>query len=554
MNIFSKFRVSFGDTLTKFYTTLGIAFAAFCVTSYMILKNLNPDRNPQWFHLVLALIVAGFVALYFDVTMRHKLRTWARVIPARVLVAFTVGALYYAFPKDSIFFNMAITGASAAIFLWTIFLLFTETNRNRVVSILFKTFTMATTMTTMIFAGLTISLSAVNFLLFRMENYGEYVAVIGAFSWMVLFPLFLLGLADKEKSTQETSPVIRVLAYSIALPLFALLTTILYIYLAKIVITWSFPSNRINWYASFAALTFIVLSFLIPQYDTKFSRIFTRFGGLWMLPIIAVQIIAINIRFQAYGLTTARWISICCVFIAIAFMLISMVKNMRYIKILFPLTAIIALLLTVGPFNAIDFPIREQTARLDSLLTANSMLKDDKIIARSDISVEAKRKILGSYNMLENSSYQDDHKLIPARYASRIDKEKYLGFSEADLPPVIDPVTGDEYPQGETMREVSHEWGAIDTTGYTKVMYYDSWRINNQDSKEETSPYGEVYINGKTYNIADELALIDDSDKSYEDLIIDLDESTRLVISTVSVRMVASPNNYFTLQGIVLMK
>lgn len=554
MKLFAKFQFSISGTIEKFYTTLGIAFATFCVVSYMIINNLEPDRTPEWFHLALALVAAGFVALYFDVIMRHKERTWSRVIPGRVLVACTIGALYYAFPKANIFFNMAVIGASLAIFLWTIYLLFTEKNRERLASMLFKVLTMATTMTAMIFGGLSISLSAINFLLYSFESFGEYIGVIAAFSWMVLFPLFLLALSEKEHASQKTSQVIRVLAYSIALPLFILLTTILYIYLAKIIILWDFPSNRINWYASFASLSFIVLAFLIPQFDTKLSRIFTRFGGIWMLPIIAVQVLAINIRFQAYGLTSARWVSICCVGIAIAFMLIASVQRMRFIKFLFPLAGIVALALTIGPFNSIDFPVKEQIGRLDRLLIANNMLDGDKIVPRSDLPVTEMKKIIGSYDMLVNSTYQDEHKLIPERYTKQVDKEKYLGFSEADIPQGVDPVTGEPIPQGETMHEVNYTWGPIDTAGYTKVLRYDSWNTEENLGKGDSGPYGEVYVGGKTYQIADKLALIDDSDDSTDDLIIDLDDSTRLIISSVSVQKIPSQYNYFQLQGIVLIK
>ena len=97
-----------------------------------------------------------------------------------------------------------------------------------------------------------------------------------------------------------------------------------------------------------------------------------------MLPITAVQLLGVYIRYEAYGLTTLRYLSMLCT----AFGLASLFQGMRRKSIqgLWLLSAALILLVTVTPANAIDIPVQNQQDRLYAALDSAHMVKDGDIV------------------------------------------------------------------------------------------------------------------------------------------------------------------------------
>lgn len=67
-----------------------------------------------------------------------------------------------------------------------------------------------------------------------------------------------------------------------------------------------------NWYASFAVAVFSLFYFCLYEETDNGSRRFLKYGALALFPVMVVQALGIYIRFEAYGLTAARYASMIC--------------------------------------------------------------------------------------------------------------------------------------------------------------------------------------------------------------------------------------------------
>lgn len=186
--------------------------------------------------------------------------------------------------------------------------------------------------------------------------------------------LFLSRIPEKGEE-DAPSKAYRALTAYVLLPIYLLLLLILYVYIGKIIGTWKMPQGEMNSYGSFALLGFVFLWLSLQSVDTKLARFFVRWGGLLLVPVVAVQVIGIVIRVSAYGLTTARYLSMACVLLGVAAMVLSLLR--KPMGIFFYLAAAVALLVTVTPLNARDVPLRQQTARLQNTLVSCGMLTEN---------------------------------------------------------------------------------------------------------------------------------------------------------------------------------
>ena len=144
------------------------------------------------------------------------------------------------------------------------------------------------------------------------------------------------------------------------------------------------PINRLTGFASFALL-FYCIFYLSCQNNEKGLPLFhIKYGGYVMIPILLMQSYALFLRINAYGLTTPRYLSIMFNLIGLAFVVSSFFKKGP--KHVFLFMAVIAVILSVGPFNMIDVPFKSQTRRMEKILIKNEMLKGETIIANPSIS------------------------------------------------------------------------------------------------------------------------------------------------------------------------
>jgi len=537
--IFTDLRSGISHYTLSFLFTL-VLFLGSAITIFS-------DSPAEWAKDLMYAGGLGFlVATYLEtVSYKENFSRVPDVIQKMTSIAVAV-ACYFIIDSKSIHSTTGFSGIAIAFFLAGVFAFSTAENKKKLGSHMLKSALLAGVITGIIEGGVTLSVSAFNYLLFEIPDFPKYIGAISAFAFEVIFLNLVLSFMPQPKEEIKVPKTIKVIFYYVAFPVYMLLIVVLYAYLIKILVTWNLPSGQVNWYTSFASLVFIVLSFVLPQFPGKTVGAFKRFGGLVLLPIIAIQAYMVWVRFDAYGLTPARWVSAICTLMAVIFMFVSLIKGMRYIRYMIPAVAVAALVLTIGPFNAIDFPAWEQGQRLESILVTDGMLSGGKIAPSASVSKTDRIKITSCYNALETYRRTKEGRNYPTWLDSTAEFEDTFGFKATYAEP---SGRGQDAPRRSV--SLSHPWGSIPLAGYTK---YTSVIIGYGKEQDKNALVGKITVSGKTYDIKKYLLGLND-DSTVAELVLPLDAEKRLYIENLEYSVADTGDfEYLSMQAFVLWK
>ena len=197
------------------------------------------------------------------------------------------------------------------------------------------------------------------------------------------FSSFLGALPNAGARYEFPAATEKLLLY-LFFPVYLLLLLVLYLYVGKIIGAGEMPVGTMNWYASFALLGFaFFFGTLAAQSRLPLFSRFLKWALLLFLPILAVQLYGVWLRYEAYGLTTLRYTSMICTFCGIYALAVAFLR--RKPQQVYLCAAILALIFSLTPLNVVDVPRRNQEARLTQILTENNLLQDGRIVKRDDI-------------------------------------------------------------------------------------------------------------------------------------------------------------------------
>ena len=201
-----------------------------------------------------------------------------------------------------------------------------------------------------------------------------------------------LGALPRAGERYEHSIAVQKLLLYLFFPVYAVLLLVLYIYVGKIILAGEMPVGTMNWFASFALLGFaFFFGTLAEQKRLPLFNRFLKWGLLLFLPILAVQLYGVYLRYEAYGLTTARYVSMICTFCGIYALAVAFLKKKP--RQVYLCAAILALIFSLTPLNVIDVPLRNQEVRLTQILTENNLIQNGKFILRDDTPPEVIEEI-----------------------------------------------------------------------------------------------------------------------------------------------------------------
>ena len=395
------------SSINRFFFTFCLTICLFFVNAYRVI--FDPVReNLATINRLTLVFAFGILLCTLGTILYEKLQNKIRI--RKIFVDITLLILsaltYFAFADfgNNIYVTNGYFGIMSALFMFLVYFSIKE-NISRTFSYILKNSVFNFFVCLIIMAGIALCVTAFHSLIFRFTFVWRIHSVTALFVWIVLFLNLSLSLIPGKETVLTIPNVFKTIVMYVALPLYLLLVFILYIYLARILVTLNFPAGQINWFASFASLMFIFFMFALEQYrnESKLAECFVKFAGYMIIPVIAMQFWAIHIRLSAYGLTAMRYLSIVLNVIALLFAIVTLVKGGRWVKYMLLVVAAAALVITITPLNVIDVPIRNQTVRLLSLLRANDMISDGRIVANENVSVEDRIMITSAFDYIRAS-------------------------------------------------------------------------------------------------------------------------------------------------------
>ena len=225
-------------------------------------------------------------------------------------------------------------------------------------------------------AALSLCLAAVDAMLVSLPWY--WWSMAAACSICIVGWNWFLASIPEENVPLRVPSSLKKLCQRVLFPVYGLYLLILYVYIGKILWLGTMPSGTMNWFGTLALLGYTLFYFLLGETEEVKGKSFFLYTGLTLLPIVTVQLLGVYIRYEAYGLTTLRYLSMVCTVFGLA----SLFQGMRRkpIRNLWLLASALALLVTVTPANAIDVPVQNQKIRLYVALEHANMLQDGHIV------------------------------------------------------------------------------------------------------------------------------------------------------------------------------
>lgn len=259
-------------------------------------------------------------------------------------------------------------------------------------------------------------------------------------------PAMLNAITDV---TQETGKFLRVLLTRILMPVAIFLIGTLYLYVVKIMISGELLNKALFFVLSLTFSLSIPCVILLKNYEeNKSVQQMSNVILYSFIPLLVLQIIAMNVRVADYGLTEARYMGYLLIAFEIIFIALMIIKKAKYLDTIILVFAGFIIFGVISPFNVFDVPVYSQTARIEKILrTANSF---------DELTIEQKNECKKAYIYVENGSKPEylDKKLTEEEketikkyivvyddndYAYRRDTEyEYVSVYDRDTPVNID--------------------------------------------------------------------------------------------------------------------
>ena len=174
---------------------------------------------------------------------------------------------------------------------------------------------------------------------------------------------FFLAYATRREPF-EFPKAWRVLVVFVLFPLYLVLLTVVWLYLAKCVVTRELPNGQINWIVSTTSVFWMGFHLMLGGFEGRAIWWFRRFAALVILPLVALQVVALAIRLGEYGLTPARYSSFLFAGFSVLFAVLALARPRRANGCAFLSLAAIALFAALSPWNVVDASVRAQQKRL----------------------------------------------------------------------------------------------------------------------------------------------------------------------------------------------
>ncbi|WP_417016139.1 DUF4153 domain-containing protein [Alistipes sp.] len=180
--------------------------------------------------------------------------------------------------------------------------------------------------------------------------------------------LFLMMLDRREEARMGSSRVLEVLVNWIITPAVILYAVILYVYLLKILFTWSLPEGGVAYLVfGFTITTLVVKALRLPLAKRIFDGFYDRFS-LVSLPIVVLFWVGVARRVGEYGLTVPRiYLLICGGVMTLCILLFLSRRTGRYLWVVLFAMIVFAAVAYIPALEPERAAMQSQTRRVERL-------------------------------------------------------------------------------------------------------------------------------------------------------------------------------------------
>ena len=382
-----KLLLHFKSGFERFPVTIILVFMHFITGIYIAeVRNFQSD---EFIEINFLLFGSIFITAMFEMLYEkyfYKKNRWL-VRGVYSVITFVVSIIFFVeYLRTNDYYNVyffTLIPISMILFL-LIPILRKKDNREKYLQSVFSNFVTTGIFTAVLWIGIEIILATVNYLFFysgdslffRLTTYSFWfiTEVFGA----SLF-LSLLKKPNDNLENYEFPFIFNLLIKFAIIPLIIIYTGVLYIYMARVIISMHLPKGLIShlvlWYTAFSVFIMILIT-PFTQKD-KFFENFKKYFPYFSIPLIFASLFAVFQRTYQYGITENRYYVLISIF-WLLFCMILYIRNMNVTGVFISL--IICFIISVyTPLSAKNVSNFSQSQRLKRILVKYGALKDGKI-------------------------------------------------------------------------------------------------------------------------------------------------------------------------------
>ena len=167
----------------------------------------------------------------------------------------------------------------------------------------------------------------------------------------------------------ETGKFMKILLTGILMPVALFLIGTLYLYVIKIFLNGELLNKSLFFILSLTFSLAIPGVILLRNYDE--NKTVLKISNVLLysfIPLMVLQIIAMNVRVGDYGLTESRYMGYLLILFEIIFIALMIIKNSKYLDKIILVFAGFIIVGILTPLNVFDVPVYSQTARITKML------------------------------------------------------------------------------------------------------------------------------------------------------------------------------------------
>jgi hypothetical protein len=525
-----------GRTLKRFPFVLGCA-ALGAMVALIIIDHEGPPAPTVLFRILFATVLG--LPLLTAFTLIAEKRAWGKAVSTGVQVLGLLLLAAYTFSVPLDLFHAPLVHLQRLVMLalalcgLVVIGPFVQAGQSNgfwhYSKILFFRILLAALYSATLFAGLAIALAALDNL-FGMDvpgkRYGElWVLIIGVFAtWF-----FLAGVPeDLDRLDDETDypKGLKVFAQYVLLPLLSVYLVILYAYLTKIIVQWSWPQGWVSRltlsFAGAGISTLLLLQPIREKTENMWIRVATRWFWVIMIPPIVMLMLAVARRISEYGITEGRYIAFGLGIWLAAMVIYFTISRTKTIKVIPGSLCLLSLLMSFGPWGVFHVSEASQVKRLDRILAANEILVGGKVqSAPRAVSPADSRQISSIVSYLHEIHGYDR---IQPWFSERLMQDSAGAGLRLTDPAIVVKTMGVEYDRvavlsGRDAYElVADPMRTISLDGYERML--PGQRIRAAGPKLE-APTGEIsYRLDSSFNVLTVIVMVEG--KAVDSLAVDL--------------------------------
>ena len=419
-----------------------------------------------------------------------------------------------------------------SIILFVLIPILNKENKEKYLQSEFSDFVITYIFAAVLFVGIAIVLTTVSYLFFSSNN--DFFFRLTTYSFWFIAEVFgaslflsLLKKPDDNLENYKFPSIFNLLIKFVIIPLIVIYTGVLYIYMAKAVISMQLPKGLIShlvlWYTAFSVIIIILIT-PFTQKD-KFFENFKKYFPYFSIPLIFASLFALFQRIYQYGITEKRYYVLILIF-WLLFCMILFIRKMNITGIFISLIACLVIAVYT-PFSAKSVSNFSQKERLKRMLVKYGALKDGKISKitqkltnRQGSHIHTTIQYISSNSDIQKLNFKNEKGEV---YSTLEDLEKALDVKESWKDYYAYESEDGEIPEKQEVitykiKNIENAEVISDTTGYDNFISYRKIdNIEPIDQENESEKY-KITIRNKIITIKSkdgmELAKI-----NYEDAI-----------------------------------